>query len=179
MSLYKSKILMKISMITSLGSIYFELYPNKAPITVENFISYIDSKFFEGLIFHRVIDNFMIQSGSWDPEMNFNDPGPNILNESTNGLLNLRGTIGMARNTEPHSANSQFYINQVDNPHSDFKDSSNPGYCVFGKVISGMDVVDTIAKVEVIDRDISGTFLESVPIEPVIIKKIHKVFVSY
>ncbi len=170
---------MNISIITTHGSIYLELYPDKAPITVQNFSAYIESKFFEGLIFHRVIDDFMIQSGSWSPDMQFKNPGADIINESDNGLCNLRGTIGMARNIDPHSANSQFYINQKDNPHSDFKDASNPGYCVFGKVTKGIEVVDSIAKVSVKDIDISGTFLEAVPIEPVIIKKVLTFYVNY
>jgi len=170
---------MNILLKTSHGSIYLELYPSKAPVTVQNFLDYIDSKFFEGLIFHRVIHDFMIQSGSWSPDMQFKKPRPNIINEANNGLSNLRGTIGMARDQGPHTANSQFYINQKDNFHSDYKSPEQPGYCVFGKVIDGLNTIDSIAKVKVKDIEISNTLLESVPVKPVIIEKVLRYYISY
>ncbi len=170
---------MNISIKTNHGSIYLELFPDKAPITVENFLFYIEDEFFNGIIFHRVINDFMIQSGSWSPDLVFNYPRENIINEANNGLKNLRGTIGMARDVEPHTANSQFYINQKDNPHSDYQNQDHYGYCVFGKVINGMDVVDSIANVQVKDFKKSDLFLESLPIEPVIIENMLVYYKNY
>lgn len=136
------------------GDIVLELYPDKAPITVSNFINYARSGFYDGLIFHRVISGFMIQGGGYDTNMVKKTPGPSIINESSNGLSNLLGTVAMARTSEPHSATSEFFINQVDNLFLDYGeiayDNQNNayykvGYCVFGRVISGMSVVNAIA----------------------------------
>jgi len=136
------------------GNIVLELYPDKAPVTVSNFIDYVRSGFYDGLIFHRVMSGFMIQGGGYDPNMVRKTPGDAITNESSNGLSNLLGTIAMARTSEPHSATSEFFINQIDNLSLDYGavayDSDNNayykvGYCVFGKVVSGMSIVNAIA----------------------------------
>ena len=141
------------------GTIVIELYPDKAPITVTNFLNYARSGFYDDLIFHRVISGFMVQGGGYDTNMVKKTPGPQITNESSNGLSNLRGTVAMARTTEPHSATSEFFINHVDNLFLDYGEIAyggqtayyKVGYCVFGQVISGMDVVNAIAVVPVID----------------------------
>ncbi|NIA17044.1 MAG: hypothetical protein GWO86_01730 [Planctomycetes bacterium] len=135
------------------GNIVLELYPDKAPVTVGNFIDYVRSGFYDGLIFHRVIENFMIQGGGYDPNMVRKTPGEAIINESSNGLSNLAGTIAMARTPDPHSATSEFFINHVDNLGLDYGTIAyngqeayyKVGYCVFGRVISGMSVVNAIA----------------------------------
>ncbi len=134
---------------TNIGEIKLELYPDKAPVTVENFILYVKSNFFNGLIFHRVIDGFMIQGGGFDENMHQKETQAPIKIESDNGLKNTRGTIAMARTNDPNSATSQFFINLVNNPFLDFKAKTTAGYgyAVFGKVTKGMDVVDKIATV--------------------------------
>jgi peptidyl-prolyl cis-trans isomerase A (cyclophilin A) len=148
---------------TSLGAITVELDPEKAPITVKNFLTYVDEGFYDNLIFHRVIPGFMIQGGGMDDQMNEKREkhGP-IRNESGNGLTNKRGTIAMARTNNPHSATCQFFVNLKDN---DFLDQG-AGYAVFGKVIDGMDVVDAVAKVGTTNRGGHG----DVPVKPIYIK---------
>lgn len=142
------------------GDIVLELYTDKAPITVANFIAYVQSGFYDDLIFHRVIENFMIQGGGFDPNMVEKETGPPIINESPNALSNLRGTVAMARTSDPHSATSQFFINHYDNSFLNYGaiayDGNNEpyikvGYCVFGRVVSGMDIVDAIATVSTTD----------------------------
>jgi cyclophilin family peptidyl-prolyl cis-trans isomerase len=130
---------------TSLGSFTLELDAAKAPVTVENFLAYVDEGFFDGLIFHRVIPGFMIQGGGMLPDMSQKKNKAPIKNEATNGLKNRRGTVAMARTNDPHSATSQFFINLSDN---DFLDASpgNAGYAVFGHVSDGLDTIDRIAK---------------------------------
>jgi cyclophilin family peptidyl-prolyl cis-trans isomerase len=137
----------KVLMKTSKGDITIELFADKAPLTVANFLSYVDDKFYDGTIFHRVIKGFMIQGGGHLPDMTEKPTKAPIKNEATNRLSNTRGTIAMARMPEPHSATAQFFINHVNNPGLDHKDTSEAGYgyCVFGKVIDGLDVVDIIA----------------------------------
>jgi cyclophilin family peptidyl-prolyl cis-trans isomerase len=132
---------------TDKGDISIELYPDKAPLTVQNFLAYVDARFYDGTIFHRVIKGFMIQGGGMTPDFKEKPEKPAIKNEAGNGLKNLRGTIAMARTDQPHTATSQFFINHADNASLDHKDNSVDGfgYCVFGKVIAGMDVVDAIA----------------------------------
>ncbi len=154
---------------TNYGDIYIELYIDKAPITVENFLTYVKEGFYDGLIFHRVIPNFVIQGGGFDKDMKPRKPThPPIKNESDNGLSNLRGTISMARTSDPHSASSQFFINLRDNTFLDYgRTPQKWGYAVFGKVIKGMDVVDKIASVK---TTIKPPYRD-VPIEPVIIIK--------
>ena len=150
----------KVLLKTSMGDITLELNPAKAPITVKNILGYIDAKFYDGLIFHRVIPNFMIQCGGLNAEMSQKSGNPPIKNESGNGLKNARGSVAMARTNELDSATSQFYINLIDNFGLD-----DMKYCVFGKVVAGMDVVDAIAKVPTGNK--RGH--QNVPIEPITI----------
>jgi peptidyl-prolyl cis-trans isomerase B (cyclophilin B) len=150
-----------------MGNIKVELYPDKAPGTVKNFLEYVDDKFYDGTIYHRVIANFMIQGGGMEPGLREKKTKAPIKNEAANGLSNTRGTIAMARTSEPDSATSQFYINVKDNTFLDKSNDPNKiGYCVFGKVIDGMDVVDKIKMVKTGARD--------VPEENVVIKSIRK-----
>lgn len=136
---------------TSMGPITLELYPDKAPQTVENFLHYVDAGFFNGLLFHRVIPKFMIQGGGFEPGMKQKKHDrPPVRNEADNGLQNERGTVAMARTGDPHSASSQFFINLVDNSflnHSGKQNGQAWGYAVFGRVIEGMETVDAIAGV--------------------------------
>ncbi len=150
---------------TSFGPITLELDREKAPITVDNFLKYVDDGFYDNLIFHRVIPRFMIQGGGFSQELREKKNGQRgkIRNESGNGLSNARGTIAMARTPDPNSAQNQFFINLVDNA---FLDRAGGGYAVFGKVTEGMNVVDKIAQVETADV---GPH-EKVPVNAVIIK---------
>jgi peptidyl-prolyl cis-trans isomerase B (cyclophilin B) len=154
---------------TSKGSITLELYPDKAPKTVENFLGYVRAGHFDGTIFHRVIPRFMIQGGGFTAEMQQKQTRPPIPNEADNGLRNERGTIAMARTGDPNSATAQFFINTADNRSLNHtgKDQQGWGYAVFGKVVEGMQVVDAIEKVETGGR---GPF-QNVPREPVVIQK--------
>lgn len=156
---------------TSMGTIKIELYPDKAPITVKNFLAYVDDKFYDGTIFHRVMQNFMIQGGGFEPGMKEKKTKDPIKNESTNGLSNARGTIAMARTPKPDSASSQFFINVVENKRLD-KDEADDGvgYCVFGKVIDGMDVVD---KIKTVETRTAGPH-QFVPAKNVIIKSVRR-----
>ncbi len=156
----------KVELKTSMGDIVIELDEDKAPITVANFLKYVEEGFFDGTIFHRVINKFMIQGGGLTPDMQPKPAHPPIVNEASNGLKNNRGTIAMARTNNPNSATSQFYINQVDNNPLNFVEGRNPGYAVFGKVIEGLDVVDKIANVKTTTQN----GMENVPVEPVVIK---------
>ncbi len=135
----------RVKLSTDMGDIVVELYPALAPVTVANFLNYVDNRFYDGLIFHRVVPGFMIQTGG--KRFDFTDKEPNepIVNESANGLLNKPGTLAMARLSDPDSATSQFFINLADNRHLDPK-KKKPGYTVFGKVIQGMDVAIAISK---------------------------------
>ncbi len=156
---------------TSLGTIKVELFPAEAPETVKNFLQYVDERFYDGLIFHRVIEDFMIQGGGYEPGMKPRKTRSPIKNESANGLSNRRGTIAMARTSEPDSATSQFYINVRDNTFLDRREAKDGvGYCVFGRVIEGMDVVDKISLVKTTTRD--GH--RDVPVEDVVIKSIRR-----
>jgi cyclophilin family peptidyl-prolyl cis-trans isomerase len=149
------KINPKVIMKTSMGDITIELYPDKAPITVNNFLSYVDEKFYDGTIFHRVMKGFMIQGGGLTPDLTSKPVKPAIKNEATNKLENKRGTIAMARMPDIDSATCQFFINHVDNPGLDHRDNTPEGYgyAVFGKVVKGMDVVDAIANVKTMTRN--------------------------
>ncbi|MBU3647333.1 MAG: peptidyl-prolyl cis-trans isomerase [Limnohabitans sp.] len=135
-------------MTTSLGNVVFDLYPAKAPLSVDNFLKYVDSGFYTGTIFHRVIANFVVQAGGFKSGLAEMTPtyAPIAL-ESNNGLSNLTGTLAMARSSDPNSATSQFYVNLVDNTSLDYVDSTKPGYAVFGKVTSGIDVINAIGAV--------------------------------
>ena len=133
---------------TNHGNIILELYPDKAQQSVGNFLAYVDEGYYSGTIFHRVIDGFMIQGGGFTDDMTQKSTKNGVPNEADNGLKNSRGTVAMARTTDPHSATSQFFINTVDNAPLDHTDKTPRGwgYTVFGKVVEGMDVVDAIAK---------------------------------
>ena len=163
----------KVIIKTTKGNITVELYKDKAPITVKNFLSYVDDKFYNGLIFHRVIKGFMIQGGGMTSEFARRATKDAIQNEATNGLSNRRGTIAMARMPDPHSATAQFFINHADNTGLDHRDKTEQGfgYCVFGKVIEGMDVVDAIANVKTMTkrghRDVPRETIEIISIERV------------
>lgn len=161
---------MKAVMETSLGTITLELNESKAPETVANFVRYAKSGHYDGTIFHRVIDGFMVQGGGFTKDMNQKPTSDPIRNEAMNGLKNVRGSIAMARTMEINSATSQFFINHVDN---DFLDFTSPtpngfGYAVFGMVTDGIEVVDQIAKVK------TGNYgpYQNVPDEPVVVKKV-------
>jgi cyclophilin family peptidyl-prolyl cis-trans isomerase len=156
---------------TNMGDIEVELYPKDAPLTVQNFLWYVDNGFYDGLIFHRVIEKFMIQGGGFTPAMTRKAANAPIDNEANNGLSNEKYTIAMARTQAVHSATSQFFINTSDNSMSlDYKSPSSFGYCVFGKVTAGQDVVDAIAKVETGSKN----GMKDVPVKPVIIKRAYR-----
>jgi peptidyl-prolyl cis-trans isomerase B (cyclophilin B) len=157
---------------TDKGDIVVELYATKAPKTVENFLTYVDEDFYGGTIFHRVMQGFMIQGGGMTAQMQPKDTHAPVRNEADNGLKNERGTIAMARTDQPHSATSQFFINHRDNPGLDHTAETPKGwgYCVFGRVIDGMDVVDAIAAVPTTSR--AGH--KDVPVEPVTIKRVYR-----
>ncbi len=157
-----------VKLLTNFGEITIELNAEKAPITAANFLQYVDFGFFNGTIFHRVIDGFMIQGGGFDINMNQKESLAEIKNEADNGLANDIYTVAMARTSAPHSASSQFFINVGNN---DFLNHSGPtssgwGYCVFGKVTAGMDVVDKIRKVATGSK--KGH--QDVPVENVVIE---------
>jgi cyclophilin family peptidyl-prolyl cis-trans isomerase len=151
---------------TSMGDIVIELNEQAAPVTVKNFLRYVNEGFYNETIFHRVIYNFMIQGGGFTADMNQKKTHEPIINEASNGLSNQRGTIAMARTRDPNSASAQFFINHVDNESLDYVENLNPGYAVFGRVIEGLDVVDAIASVKTTKR----TDMADVPVEAVIIK---------
>jgi cyclophilin family peptidyl-prolyl cis-trans isomerase len=167
---------------TSMGTIKAELFADKSPKTVENILSYVDDKFYDGLTFHRVIPTFMIQGGGFHPglkdakneqdvrKLEKKTKAP-IKNESANGLSNEKGTLAMARTPDPDSATAQFFINVVDNKRLD-RTPRNAGYCVFGKVIEGMDVVEKIKNVKT--KIVIEDAIENVPVEDVIIKSIRR-----
>lgn len=134
----------KVDLKTDLGTIRIELFTEKAPGTVKNFLGYVDSGFYDGVIFHRVIPGFMAQTGGLTFDFQKKETGEPIANESANGLRNTRGTLAMARHSDPNTATSQFFINLANNSHLDASEEK-PGYTVFGKVIEGMEVVDKIA----------------------------------
>ena len=152
---------------TSMGEIHITLDAEKAPITVKNFTDYVENGFFDGTIFHRVIPNFMIQGGGMNEDMQQKTTKASIENEAKNGLKNKKYSIAMARTMSPHSASSQFFINVADNEFLNYPRQDGWGYCVFGKVISGQEVVDKIQLVETIN--LGGH--ADVPAEPVVINK--------
>jgi peptidyl-prolyl cis-trans isomerase A (cyclophilin A) len=155
-----------VIMETTLGTIHIELNPEKAPITVKNFLGYVNSGHYNGLSFHRVIPGFMIQGGGMTPDMKERETKAPIKNEASNGLKNVRGTLSMARTSDPDSATSQFFINVVDNSSLDPSPQRGAGYAVFAKVTKGMDVVDKIVNVGTGTRG----FHENVPLKPIVIK---------
>lgn len=161
-----------VEMSTSKGSITLELFAEKAPKTVASFLKNVRSGFYNGTIFHRVIDGFMIQGGGFNKDMEEKKvQTPALQNEATNGLSNDRGTLAMARTNDPHSARAQFFINLNDNDFLNHRTSADPrgwGYAVFGKVTKGMDIVDQIARVPTGNAG----YYENVPTTPVVIKNI-------
>ena len=155
-----------VTLETTMGTIEFELYADKAPITVNNFLGYVNIGFYNGTIIHRVDAN-VIQGGGYTPELSARPTLRPIQSESKNGLKNLRGTIAMARYDDPNSATSQFFINLDDNSHLD-RSATDAGYAVFGKVIQGLDVVDKIAKVKTAPKGVFTTL----PVQTVIVKTV-------
>ena len=153
---------------TRLGRMVIELDAEKAPVTVNNFLKYVKDGYYDGTIFHRVIDGFMIQGGGFTPSMAEKRAGQPIPNEAKNGLKNRRGTIAMARRAEPHSADAQFFINQQDNAALDFPGHDGWGYAVFGRLTEGIEVLDQIAKVPTGSRGIH----RNVPVEPIVIQSV-------
>src|SRR5271167_461404 len=160
-----------VVMDTSMGKIKIELFQDKAPGTVKNFLRYVDEKHYDGTVFHRVIPTFMIQGGGFAPGMKEKQAHEAIKNESSNGLSNTRGTLAMARTSEPDSATAQFFINVKDNNFLDkAKAGDKVGYCVFGKVTAGLDVVDKIKAVKTASRGGS----QDVPVQEVTINSIRR-----
>ncbi len=162
--------MIRVSIETNKGTIVAELDAEKAPVSAENFVSYAKKGNYNGTIFHRVIDGFMIQGGGFTQEMEMKKTDPQIKNEADNGLKNTRGTLAMARTSVVDSATSQFFINLVDNGFLDHRDKSSQGYgyAVFGKVVEGMDVVDAIGKV----KTGNARGFADVPLEPVVIENV-------
>ena len=154
---------------TDKGDIEVELFADKAPETVANFLRYVDDGFYNGTIFHRVIRDFMVQGGGFTADMQQKPTRGPVKNEAANGLLNTRGTLAMARTQDPHSATAQFFINTVDNGFLNYQspDVRGYGYCVFGRVVKGLDVVDAIRGVRTGNRG----FHQDVPVEPVTIRE--------
>jgi len=162
-----------VVMETSKGTVRIELFPEEAPVTVENFLAYVDSGFYDGLTFHRVVPGFVIQGGGYEADMVKREPTrPPIQNESGNGLQNLRGTLSMARMPAAHSATSQFFVNLVDNGMLDHgaRPGQTFGYAVFGRVVDGMGVIDEIAGV----RTGQKAGMADVPVEPVVIQRAYR-----
>jgi cyclophilin family peptidyl-prolyl cis-trans isomerase len=161
----------QVQVVTSLGSFTIELNPERAPLTVAQFLKYVDQGYYSGTIFHRAIPNFVIQGGGYDTDYKLKGNPSKVVNESGNGLTNQRGTVGLARPPEPHAGDVQFYVNLADNAALD-PSQTRWGYAVFGTVIQGMDVVDEIATVP---TGAKGPFKENAPLKPVVIEKIERV----
>lgn len=152
---------------TSAGDFVLQLDEVRAPLTVANFLKYVNDGFYDGTIFHRVVNGFVIQGGGYTPDMTLKPPRPGLVNESGNGLTNKRGSVAMARTAEPHSGDSQFYVNLADNLALDPK-PTRWGYAVFGEVVQGLEIVDEIG------HRVTGNKagMQDVPLEPVIIRKV-------
>jgi len=163
----------RVALVTSKGRIVIELFPQKAPATAKNFLSYVDAGFYDGTVFHRVIPKFMIQGGGLTPDMKNKPTEKPVPNEADNNLKNTRGSVAMARTGDPHSATSQFFINTADNDSLNYREKTPQGwgYAVFGRVSEGMTVVDAISGVKTGN---SGMFRD-VPIETVVINKAERV----
>ena len=160
-----------VEIATNKGNIVIELNKKRAPGTVKNFLKYVDEGFYDGTVFHRVIDGFMIQGGGFEADLSKRDTRKPIFNESKNKLSNVVGTIAMARTSDPHSATAQFYINVANNTFLNYASDAKPGYCVFGRVLEGMGVVQQIKKVE---TETKNRF-QNVPVDAVVIKRIRRV----
>ena len=163
----------QIEIRTNMGAVTVELYPENAPVTVENFLQYVKTGHYDGTVFHRVIPGFMIQGGGFTPDMREKATRAPIKNEAGNGLRHAAGMLAMARTPDPHSASAQFFINLDENPALDFRAPTREGYgyCVFGKVVSGMDVVNRIAKVTTGAKPGHN----DVPLKPVVIERIRRI----
>ena len=159
----------KVAVVTQFGTIELELLPTLAPRTVSNFLTLVDEKFYDGLIFHRVIANFMIQGGGYTPDLEYKPSERSVPNESFNGVKNKRGTVAMARMTDPDSADTQFFINVRDNVNLD-ADGSKAGYTVFARVSAGMEVVD---KIELVNTHLKRG-MAAVPEDAVIIESVER-----
>jgi peptidyl-prolyl cis-trans isomerase A (cyclophilin A) len=160
----------RVQVVTNMGSFIIELNPERAPLTVANFLKNVDAGHYSNTIFHRVIPNFIIQAGGFDTNFQAKQ-ADRVVNESGNGLSNIRTTVGMARNNEPHGSDAQFYVNLFDNAALD-PSATRWGYAVFGKVVQGMEVVDQIGNVPTGSR---GPFKEDTPLKSVVIQKIERV----
>jgi cyclophilin family peptidyl-prolyl cis-trans isomerase len=167
----KSGAAVQVQVFTSMGNFVIELNAERAPLTVAHFLKLVDEGHFTGTIFHRVVPNFVIQAGGFDSKYTPAPPGSKVVNESGNGLSNTRTTVGMARGSEPHGADGQFYINLYDNAALD-PNQTRWGYAVFGKVVAGMDVVDRIGNVPTGSR---GPIKEDTPLKPVVIQKVERI----
>jgi cyclophilin family peptidyl-prolyl cis-trans isomerase len=161
----------QVQVVTSMGNVTIELNAERAPLTVAQFLKFVDQGYYSGTIFHRAIPNFVIQGGGYDVDYKLKGNPPKVVNESGNGLTNARGTVGLARPGEPHAGDVQFYVNLADNAALD-PSATRWGYAVFGKVVQGMDVVDEIATVP---TGAKGPFKENAPLKPVVILKIERV----
>ena len=160
----------RVNITTSFGGIQIELLEEMAPLTVAHFLQLVDSDFYDGLVFHRVIENFMIQGGGYTTEYKYVPVGNRVKNESANGLRNLPGTVAMARLSDPDSADSQFFLNVAENPHLDAT-PGNPGYTVFGQIVGGAEVVEQI---ELVNTHLKAG-MAAVPEEPVVIISIQRI----
>ena len=162
-----------VEVTTNHGSFVIALDPAKAPASVENFLRYVDAKHYDGTVFHRVIPTFMIQGGGFDQQLEKKPVGAPVQNEAANGLKNTRGTVAMARTSDPHSATSQWFVNVTDNAFLDHqaKDGQGWGYAVFGRVTDGMDVVD---KIKSVPTGAAGPFAKDAPQTPVVIQSVRR-----
>jgi peptidyl-prolyl cis-trans isomerase A (cyclophilin A)/peptidyl-prolyl cis-trans isomerase B (cyclophilin B) len=160
-----------VQVVTSMGNFTIELNPERAPLTVAHFLHYVDQGYYSNVIFHRVVQSFVIQAGGFDADYNAKHAPDKVVNESGNGLSNIRGAVGMARTTSPHAADAQFFVNLSDNQALD-PNQTRWGYAVFGRVIQGMDVVDKIGNVATGSH---GALKEETPLKPVIIQRIERV----
>jgi peptidyl-prolyl cis-trans isomerase B (cyclophilin B) len=162
-----------VDVTTNHGTFAIQLDPDKAPKSVANFLAYVEAKHYDGTLFHRVIDGFMVQGGGYDEKYEKKPTQPPVANEADNGLKNVRGSVAMARTNEPHSATSQFFVNVVDNKFLDHsaKDSQGWGYTVFGKVIEGMDTVD---KIKAVETGAQASFAKDAPKSAVSITSVRK-----
>ena len=160
----------QVEIVTSMGAMTVELWPDRAPRTVENFLQLVDDGFYEGTVFHRVIPNFMIQGGGYNPDLTYREPPRTVVNESIDGAANARWTIAMARHADPDSADSQFFINVNDNVHLN-AEADKPGYTVFGMLVAGFEVAEDI---ELTDTGPVGDKI-SVPLTPVVIRQVVRI----
>jgi cyclophilin family peptidyl-prolyl cis-trans isomerase len=160
-----------VQVVTSMGNFTIELNPERAPITVAQFLKYVDQGYYSGTVFHRAIPNFIIQGGGYDADYKLKGNPGKVVNESGNGLTNVRATVGLARPPAPHDGDVQFYVNLADNAALD-PSQTRWGYAVFGKVVQGMDTVDAIS---VVPTGAKGPFKENAPLKAVVIEKIERV----